>query len=119
MTLKEAMVRVFDNAVGTYPEGWNTKLATIIRDSGRECYERKQKRVWELMIRTPYNGEAPTTTLYRSHENAKAAMEDDIRETLASGSPRFDADDLVRTDEDNVRIGDEIFWEIERKDLND
>ena len=44
-------------------------------------------------------------------------MEEDIRETLASPSPRFDAEDLVRVSDTEAHLGDEIFWEIEKKEL--
>ena len=119
MTLKEAIKEVVNDRPAIYPRGWDTEIAEIMRNAGRAFYTRKQRRVWVLMIRTPYNGEAPTTSLFRSHDAAKEAMEEDIRETLASPSPHFDPEDLLRQDEDNVRIGDEIFWEIEEKDLHD
>lgn len=117
MTLKELIKEVANDRPGIYPKGWNTEVRDIMHNMGRIIYTRRQRRVWELMIRTPYNGEAPTTTLFRSHDSAKAAMAEDIHATLSSENPRFSAEDLVRQDEDNARIGDEIFWEIEEKDL--
>ena len=44
-------------------------------------------------------------------------MEDDIRETLASENPRFDEADFLRSGELSARIADEIFWDIEAKEL--
>lgn len=73
---------------------------------------------WELMIRNLYQSEeAPTTSAYRTVEAARAAMEEDIRETLAAKDPHFDEEDVKREDEDNVQLGDEIRYEIEWKDL--
>lgn len=117
MTLKELIKVVANDHAAIYPRGWDTEVSEIMHNMGRTIYTRRQRRVWELMIRTPYNGEAPTTTLFRCHDSAKAAMAEDIHATLASENPRFSAEDLVRQDEDNARIGDEIFWEIEQKDL--
>ena len=119
MTLKELIKVVANDHAAIYPRGWDTEVSEIMHNMGRTIYTRRQKRVWELMIRTPYNGEAPTTTLFRSHDSARAAMAEDIQSTLASPSPRFDPDDLVRQDEDNAHIGDEIYWEIECKDLHE
>lgn len=117
LTLKRAMEYVFDDANDQFPNGWETSLAEIYRKTGYEHYDHKQRKVWELTIRTPYNGEAPTTVICRRLEKAKELMEEDIRETLASPSPRFDAEDLVRVSDTEVHLGDEIFWEIEKKDL--
>ena len=73
---------------------------------------------YELMIRNLYQSEeAPTTSAYRTVEAARAAMEEDIRETLAAKDPHFDEEDVKREDEDNVQLGDEIRYEIEWKDL--
>ena len=73
---------------------------------------------YELMIRNLYQSEeAPTTTAHRTIEGARAAMEEDIRETLAAKDPHFDEEDVKREDEDNVQLGDEIRYEIEWKDL--
>ena len=73
---------------------------------------------YELMIRNLYQSEeAPTTTARRTIEGARAAMEEDIRETLAAKDPHFDEEDVKREDEDNVQLGDEIRDEIEWKDL--
>ena len=73
---------------------------------------------YELMIRNLYQSEeAPTTSAYRTVEAARAAMEEDIRETLAAKDPHFDEEDVRREDEDNVQLGDEIRYEIEWKDL--
>ena len=58
------------------------------------------------------NGDAAAMT-----EAARAAMEEDIRETLAAKDPHFDEEDVKREDEDNVQLGDEIRYEIEWKDL--
>ena len=73
---------------------------------------------YELMIRNLYQSEeAPTTTAHRTIEGARAAMEEDIRETLAAKDPHFDEEDVKREDADNVQLGDEIRYEIEWKDL--
>ena len=73
---------------------------------------------YELMIRNLYQSEeAPTTSAYRTVEAARAAMEEDIRETLAAKDPHFDEEDVKREDADNVQLGDEIRYEIEWKDL--
>ena len=73
---------------------------------------------YELMIRNLYRSEeAPTTSAYRTIEAARAAMEEDIRETLAAKDPHFDEEDVKREDDDNVQLGDEIRYEIEWKDL--
>ena len=73
---------------------------------------------YELCIRNLYQcEEAPTTSAYRTVEAARAAMEEDIRETLAAKDPKFDEEDVKREDEDNVQLGDEIRYEIEWKDL--
>ena len=73
---------------------------------------------YELMIRNLYQSEeAPTTSAYRTIEAARAAMEEDIRETLAAKDPHFDEEDVKREDDDNVQLGDEIRYEIEWKDL--
>ena len=75
---------------------------------------------YELMIRNLYQSEeAPTTSAYRTVEAARAAMEEDIRETLAAKDPKFDEEDVKREDADNVQLGDEIRYEIEWKDLWD
>lgn len=118
MTLKEAIKEVVSNRPSLYPNGWDTEIGKILQNTVQDFCIEKLRRVWELMIRTPYNGEAPTTSLFVDYDDAKGAMEEDIEETLASKSPRFYAEDLVRQDDDNARIGDEIFWEIEQKDLN-
>lgn len=56
-------------------------------------------------------------SLFRSLRSAKEAMEDDIRETLACENPRFDEADFLRSGELSARIADEIFWDIEAKEL--
>ena len=78
----------------------------------------KPQGYYELMIRNLYQSEeAPTTSAHRTIEGARAAMEEDIRETLAAKDPHFDEEDVKREDEDNVQLGDEIRYEIEWKDL--
>ena len=118
MTLTEAIKEVVSNRPSLYPDGWDTEIGKVLQNTVEQNFTARPKRVWELMIRTPYNGEAPTTSLFVDYDDATGAMEEDIEETLASKSPRFYAEDLVRQDDDNARIGDEIFWEIEQKDLN-
>ena len=118
MTLTEAIKEVVSNRPSLYPDGWDTEIGKILQNTVQDFCIEKPRRVWELMIRTPYNGEAPTTSLFIDYDDAKGAMEEDIEETLASKSPRFYAEDLVRQNDANARIGDEIFWEIKQKDLN-
>ena len=78
----------------------------------------KPEGYYELCIRNLYQcEEPPTTSAYRTVEAARAAMEEDIRETLAAKAPKFDEEDVRREDEDNVQLGDEIRYEIEWKDL--
>ena len=94
------------------------QVALALKAMADEAAKPKSDGYWELMIRNLYQGEeAPTTSAYRTVEAARAAMEEDIRETLAAKNPRFDEEDVVREDENNVRLGDEIRYEIEWKDL--
>ena len=73
---------------------------------------------YELMIRNLYQSEeAPTTSAYRTIEAARAAMEEDIREALAAKDPHFDEEDVNCDDDDDVRLGDGVRYEIEWKDL--
>ncbi len=116
MTVKEAMTKVLDDAAA-FPAGWNTELKEVFRKDGKDLYERQQRRIWILMTHTPYSGEAPTVKPCRSYAKAKAMMEEDIRETLACRSPRFDEEDLNREDSDTVRLGDEITWSVLRSYL--
>ena len=115
MTVKEAMMKVCDDRAA-FPEGWNTQVAEVIRRSGGECYERRQKRVWMLTIMTPYNGEGDTITLWRSRVRAIAAMEADIRESLAHLG--YAEDEVVRYDDEHAHLSNKIEWAITHEDLN-
>jgi hypothetical protein len=111
MTVKEVMTKVCEERE-TFPNGWNTDIKEVYAKSGRNLFEKKQKWVYLLTIKTPYNHEADTLTLFRDKAKAKAAMEEDIRDTLATG--RFDPDDLVRDEVgDNAHIGEDIDWTVE------
>ncbi len=115
MTVKEAMTKVSEEREA-FPLGWNTDLKEVYAKSGKALYEKKQKWVYVLTIKTPYNHEADTVTIYRDKAKAKDAMEADIRDTLATG--RFDPDDLVRDEEnDNAHIGEDIDWTVEMMEL--
>ena len=46
-------------------------------------------------------------------------MEKDICETLASENPHFDPADLVRLNDNEATLGDEIAWTIEKTELQD
>ncbi len=70
-----------------------------------------------LTIKTPYNHESDTVTVYREKAKAKEEMEADIRDTLCGVNPRFDPEDLVREDDEHARLGDEIDWSIEVMEL--
>jgi len=107
-------MKVCDDAA-TFPEGWNTQVAEVIRRSGGECYERRQRRVWMLTIMTPYNGEGDTITLWRDRAKAIAAMEENIRETLAIHGGE---DELVRDDDEHAHLSNRIEWAISQEDLN-
>ena len=94
------------------------QVALALKSMADKAEKPNGEGYWELMIRNLYQGEeAPTTSAYRTIEAARAAMEEDIRETLAAKDPHFDEDDVKREDDDNVQLGDEIRYEIEWKDL--
>ena len=94
------------------------QVALALKSMADKAEKPNGEGYWELMIRNLYQGEeAPTTSAYRTVEAARAAMEEDIRETLAAKDPHFDEEDVKREDEDNVQLGDEIRYEIEWKDL--
>lgn len=117
MDLKMAMKRVFDDP-GTFPEGWRVELAEIIRRCGGECYERKQKMVWMLTIRDDDGVETVSTSVYRTRAAAKAAMEEDIGETLANRRSGIHEDaELEREDELHAKLGGGLEWEITRETL--
>ena len=118
MTIKEAMMRALDNAAD-FPLGWNTELKDVFMKSGKELYERRQKLVWVLRIVSAYSDEPPKVIVCRSRANAIELMEKDICDTLASESPRFDPADLVRLNDDEAKLGDEIVWSIVKTDLLD
>ena len=116
MTVKEAMTKVCDDPVA-FPMGWNTEVKEVYEKSGSELYTRRQRTVFLLHIRTRYNGEADTVTVYRDRAKALAAMEDDIRDTLNGESPRFDRADLVNDGAGEAHIGDEINWWVDAVEL--
>ena len=118
MTIKEAMTRALDNATD-FPLGWNTELAEVFRKCGKELYERRQKLVWVLRIVSAYSDEPPKVIVCRSRAKAVELMDKDICDTLAGENPRFDPADLVRLNDDEAKLGDEIVWSIVKTDLRD
>ena len=46
-------------------------------------------------------------------------MDKDICDTLAGENPRFDPADLVRLNDDEAKLGDEIVLSIVKTDLRD
>ena len=94
------------------------QVALALKAMADKAAKSKEEGYYELMIRNLYQSEeAPTTSAHRTIEGARAAMEEDIRETLAAKDPHFDEEDVKREDADNVQLGDEIRYEIEWKDL--
>ena len=71
------------------------------------------KTEWIVTETSPYSGEAPVVTAYRSIEEAREAVEREICKLLAEDSPKFDPADVYWPDENNACIGDEITWKIE------
>ena len=118
MTIRTMVSEVLDN-LERFPKGWGTEVKDYFKAIGKDHLEKKQKWVWKLTIRTPYNGEADAVSVYRTRAKAIAAMEEDIRETLASPSPRFDPECLVREGDASAHHGDEVFWDVERVELFD
>ena len=118
MTIKEALTKALDNP-SEFPLGWETELKDVFRKSGREMYERRQRHVWVLAIQSAYSDEPPNAVVCRSHAKAVEMMDKDINETLSSESPHFDPNDLVRPDDDNANLGDEIVWRIVKTELLD
>lgn len=118
MTIKEAMMRALDNATD-FPLGWNTELADVFRKCGKELYKRRQKKVWVLRIVSAYSDEPPKVVVCRSRATAVELMDKDICDTLAGKSPRFDPTDLVRLDDNEAKLGDEIVWSIVKTDFRD
>ena len=118
MTIKETMMRALDNAAD-FPLGWNTELKDVFKKCGKELYERRQKLVWVLRIVSTYSDEPQKVVVCRSRAKAVELMDKDICETLAGESPRFDPADLVRLDDNEAKLGDEIVWSIVKADLRD
>ncbi len=118
MTLKEALTKTLDNPA-EFPLGWETELKDVFKKVGREFYERRQKRVWVLKIVSGYSDEPPKAVVCRSRAKAVELMEKDICDTLASENPHFNPADLVRLNDDEARLGDEIAWTIEKTELQE
>ncbi len=118
MTIREALTRTLDNPA-EFPLGWETDLKDVFRKVGREFYERRQKKVWVVKIVSGYSEEPPKTLVCRSRAKAVELMEKDICETLASENPHFDPVDLVRPNDNEATLGDEIAWTIEKTELQD
>lgn len=116
MTIRYATNEV-ETHPGRFPAGLDTPVEEIYKAQGEAFFA--PPMVWMLTELSPYSGELPKVTAYRTHAGAKAAMEEDIRKTLASDSPAFDGEDLVREDDDHASIGDEVHWRIEQAELLD
>lgn len=120
MTVKEAMLKVCDDAA-TFPKGWNTQVAEVIRANGGECYERRQKKIWMLTIREDDADTDVSSTVYRTLEGAKAAMESDIRRTFDERYDNIAIESVVTRDgELHAKMdGDRVDWRITRETLWD
>lgn len=115
MTVKEAMTKVSEERE-TFPDGWSTDLKEVYAKSGKALYEKKQKWVWMLTVGTSYNGEGDTVTLWRDKAKALAAMEDDIRETLAHLGAA--ADGLVRDGDEHAHLDNRAEWSVAEAELH-
>ena len=102
---------------GKFPRGLDTPVEEIYDAQGESFHA--PPAAWTLTILSPYSGELPKVTAYRTHSGAKEAMEADIRTTLEADDPSFDAEDLTRDDDDHASLGDEIHWRIERVEVKD
>ena len=120
MTVKEAMMKVCDDRAA-FPEGWNTQVAEVIRANGGECYERRQKKIWMLTIREDDADTDVSSTVYRTLEGAKAAMESDIRRTFDERYDNIAIESVVTRDgELHAKMdGDRVDWRITRETLWD
>ncbi|MCR5414311.1 MAG: hypothetical protein K6F50_06250 [Kiritimatiellae bacterium] len=116
MTLKEAMLKVLDDAAA-FPEGWNTGLREVFRKEGKDLYETRQRWVWEVLIETPLAEKKVRTIPCRSLEKAQDEMENDISRVVIAEAARFDPQDVVMPDERHAHIADEYRWSIVRRDL--
>ena len=116
MTIRFA-IRETETHPGKFPKGLDTPVEEIYAAQGEAFHE--PPAAWTLTIHSPYSGEFPMVTVFRTHAGAKAAMEADIKATLDADDPAFDAEDLTRKDEDNASLGDEIHWRIEHIDIKD
>ena len=112
----EGLSRIMKNAAAVLAR--SGQVARALKALAVKAAKPKEEGYWELMIRNRVQvDEPPTTSAYRTVEAARAAMEEDIRETLAAKNPRFDEEDVHRIDENNVHLADETAYEIEWKDL--
>ncbi len=116
MTIRYA-IRETETHPGKFPNGLDTSVEDIYAAQGEDFHSPPQ--AWALTVLSPYSGELPKVTVYRTREGAKAAMEADIKETLDADDPTFDAEDLTREGDDHASLGDEIHWRIERLDIKD
>ena len=116
MTIRYA-IQETETHPGKFPGGLDTSVEEIYAAQGGAFHNPPQ--AWTLTVLSPYSGELPKVTAYRTHAGAKRAMEADIKDTLDADDPTFDADDLVRPGEDRASLGDEIHWRIERVDIRD
>ena len=116
MTIRYA-IRETETHPGKFPNGLDTSVEEVFAAQGEDFHNPPQ--AWTLTVLSPYSGELPKVTAYRTREGAKAAMEADIKATLDADDPTFDAEDLTREDDDHASLGDEIHWRIERLDIKD
>lgn len=116
MTIRFA-IQETETHPGKFPKGFDTPVEDIYAAQG-EAF-RAPPTAWTLTIHSPYSGELPKVTAFRTHAGAVTTMEADIKATLEADDPAFDAEDLTRKDEDNASLGDEIHWRVERMDIQD
>ena len=116
MTIRYA-IHETETHPGKFPGGLDTSVEDIYAAQGEAFHNPPQ--AWTLTVLSPYSGELPKVTVYRTQAGAKRAMESDIKETLDADDPTFDAEDLVRPDEEHASLGDEIHWRIECVDIRD
>lgn len=100
-----------------YPKGMDTDVVEVFKGEDLRWPIRKVKNVYELTIKTPYNGEDPKTIICRTEAKAKAAMDADISERLASGETYAMPETLVREGDRKAHLSNKVEWVIEEKTL--
>ena len=116
MTIKEIVTKVSDD-LAKYPLGWNTELKDFFAKEQKPFYTRKQKRVFQLVIREPAADEDLTISIHRTFAGARKAMEDDIKDTLALRNIIEEEGYLERAGECSAKIDGVVTWEITEETL--